>query len=341
MAQIRLLSTTLILTLLIWASADSLVNEDATISIAVSLVPAPGATGMFVRMESASDAVDIKVTGPRRIIEALQTRGTRRVRLPVSERPTGSATLPLDRQQIRRALAEQSNDFSRLAVVAVMPDSLSVLVDHLVSRDVDVTIKRPQMTYEVEPQLQPARVAVRIRESVFNASSPDQFSHLDISTDLERLLGEQPFGKSVTVAVVLDLRPFGPDAEFTPPTVDVTATVKARRSTEKIPTVPVLVALSFANLQRPFSIVTRDGSPLSLVTQTITVTGPTEEVARLLRGETRIHGLIQLREDDFEQMGVFKLVTPEYHLPKGIELAEDPPPLEFKIVYVSADGAGG
>jgi hypothetical protein len=341
MAQIRLLSTTLILTLLIWASADSLVNGEASIGIAVSVVPAPGASGMFVRLESASDAVEIKVSGPQRIIESLQARGARRVRLPVPDSPTGSTSFPLDRQQIKRALAEQSSDFSRLVVVAVQPEAHSIFVDHMVSREIDVTFKRAQTAYEVEPQLQPAKVTVRMRESVLSASAPDQPSQLDISADVERLLREQPFGKSVTVTLVLDKRPFGPDAELVPSTVDVTATVKARRSTEKIPTVPVLVAVSFANLQRPFSAITRDGSLLSLVTQTITVTGPTEEVGRLQRGETRAYGLIQIKEDDFDQMDVFKLVTPEYHLPKGIELSEDPAPIEFKIVYVSVYNDGG
>jgi len=80
---------------------------------------------------------------------------------------------------------------------------------------------------------------------------------------------------------------------------------------------------------------------LSLVTQTITVTGPTNEVSRLLRGETRAFGLIQLKEDDFERMDVFKLVTPDYHLPNGVELAEEPPPIEFKLVYVTQDAEGG
>ncbi len=341
MAQIRLLSTTLILTLLIWASADSLVNEEASISIAVSVIPAPEAHDMLVRLEPATDTVEVKFSGPQRILEALQARGTRRVRLPVPNGPTGSASFPLDRQQIKRALTEQSGDFSRLVVVAVQPEALSLFVDHMVAREIDLTLKRGQMAYEVEPQLQPAKVTVRMRESVLNASAPDQPSQLDISADVERLLREQPFGKSVTVTLVLDKRPFGPDAELVPSTVDVTATVKARRSTEKISTVPVLVAVSFANLQRPFSAVTRDGSLLSLVTQTITVTGPTEEVGRLQRGETRAYGLIQIKEDDFDRMDVFKLVTPEYHLPKGIELSEDPVPIEFKIVCVSVYNDGG
>ncbi len=340
MARIRLLSTTLVLTLLIWASADSLVSEEATIAIGISVVPAPEASDMLVRMDPPVETMEVKMAGSRRIIETLQARGTRRVRLPVPNGPTGTVSVALDRQLIKRALAQQTAEFGRLSVVSVQPDALSVRIDHMVPREIDLTLKRLQMAYETEPQPLPARVTVRLRESVLKASPPDQLSQWDISAEAERLLRDQPFGKSVTVPVTLDKKPFGADAEIIPATVDVTATIKARRSTERIPTIPVLVAVSFANLKRPFSAVTRDGMLLSLVTQTITVTGPTNDVARLVRGETRAYGLIQLKEDDFERMDVFKLVTPDYHLPCGIELAEDPPPIEFKLVYITQDSNG-
>ncbi len=341
MAQIRLLSSTLILTLLIWASADSLVTEEATLTVGVQLVPSSQSQGMLVRLEGNADAVEVKVSGPRRSIEALQAKGTRRIRIPVAERPTGSSLIILDRLSIQAALAALSREFERFAVVAVQPDSLPVFVDHLVNRDVEVTLKRLKMAYDVEPQLQSTRLRVRMRESALSSSEGQAPSTMDLSSDFERLLRDQPVGKPLTVSVVIDQRPFGPDAEIVPPSVDVVATVKSRRTTESIPTVPVLIAISFSNLQRPFSAVTRDGNHLSLVTQTITVTGSPEDVARLVRGETRAFGLIQLKEDDFEQMGVFKLLTPEYHLPKGVEMTEVPPPIEFKLVNVTDGNLGG
>ena len=50
---------------------------------------------------------------------------------------------------------------------------------------------------------------------------------------------------------------------------------------------------------------------------------------------TRAYGIIQLKEDDLEQLGILKLMTPEYHLPRGIELAEEPSPIEFKLIHDS------
>jgi hypothetical protein len=109
--------------------------------------------------------------------------------------------------------------------------------------------------------------------------------------------------------------------------------VRADRTTEEIPTVPIKLVVTFANLAKPYRAVARDGTTLTLVTQTVKVAGPTEDVSRLLRGETRAYGFIQLKEADLEVLGVFKAWTPAFHLPPNIELAEPPEPIEFKLIY--------
>ena len=45
--------------------------------------------------------------------------------------------------------------------------------------------------------------------------------------------------------------------------------------------------------------------------------------------------VIQLKEDDLQQMGVLKLAVPEYHLPKGLDLAAEPQPIEFQLINVT------
>jgi hypothetical protein len=233
-------------------------------------------------------------------------------------------------------MAEQWNEFRKLTIVSVQPDTLPVIVDHWITKDVDVVMKRLTLAYDLEPQLQRTPVTARLRESRLNELPPGQTLNIDVAADVERLLKEQPAGKRVTIPVTLDSRPFGPDAELTPGTIEVTATVKAQRTTAQVPTVPILFAVSFPNLEKPYRAVTRDGAPLSLVTQTITVTGPTDEVTRLLRGATRAYGIIRLKEDDLDQIDVLKLITPEYHLPRGIELAEEPPSIEFKLTNTAS-----
>jgi hypothetical protein len=175
---------------------------------------------------------------------------------------------------------------------------------------------------------------VRLRESHLNTLPPGQALQIPIGPELERLLKDHPPGKSAVVPVSLDVRRFGPDATITPNSVEVTATLQAQRTTVQISTVPVLFAVSSGNLEKQCRVVTRDGEPLPLVTQGITVTGEREAVAKLQQGDTRAYGIIQLKQEDLETIGALKLVTPEFRLPKGVELAEEPQPIEFKLVSV-------
>lgn len=335
MDQLRLLGITAVLTLLIWASADSLVTETASVGILLKVIPAITGSNMVIRADPNGERFDVQVSGPRRTVQAVQVRGPYRLRLPLEDRPTGEATISLDRYTLKRELTEQWADFRNLTVVSVAPDTLSVVIDRVVTKDIEVAAKRLTLAYDVEPQLRRTTASVEIRESFLQTLPAGQPLQIDIGPDIERLLKDQPVGKSVTVRVSLDNRRFGPDAEVKPNSIEVTATVRAQRSTEQIPTVPVLVAISFANLEKRVRAVTREGSPLTLVTQTISVTGPTDEVMRLVRGETRAYGVIQLKEDDLQQMGVLKLAVPEYHLPKGLDLTADPPSIEFQLIVVT------
>ncbi len=336
MGRLRLLVMTAILTLLIWISADSLVTETVILSVLMKPVPVNRDSTMIVQPHPGNDRVDVQVSGPRRTVQAVQARAPYHLRLPIEERPFGEAVIPLPRPTVKRELAEQWADFGNLAVVSVNPDRFSVTVDRIVSREVEISAKRLALSYDIEPQLQRTTAVIEARESYLQSLPTGQPLQIEIGPDIERLLKDQPMGKGVTVRVALDGRRFGTDAEIKPTIIEVSAAVRAQLSTEQIPTVPVLVAMSFANLEKRVRPVTRDGGALSLVTQTIKVTGTTDDVLRLVRGETRAYGVIQLKEDDLLTLGVLKLAVPEYHLPKGLDLAEQPQPIEFQLIPVTS-----
>lgn len=330
MERLQLLAMTAVLTMLIWVAADSLVTEVGSVGVSMRLVP-PG--NMLVQMNSPVERFELRVSGPRRTVEAVQAHGTYNVRWPIEERPSGEALIPLDRFLLKDVMAEQWKEFRKLSIVAIDPAAIPVAVDHLVTLDGDLVMDRLTSQFDVEPQLQRSDVVIRMRESSLAEQAVDQRVPIDVSADIERLLKEQPVGKSVTLRLPLDARRFGPDAEIKPATVEFTASVRVQRVVERIPAVPVLVAMSFTSLEAQLQALSRDGTPLLRVTQTLTVAGAPEDVGRLSRGETRAYGFIQIREDDVAQPGMFKSATPEYHLPKGVELAEPPQPVEFQLIY--------
>jgi hypothetical protein len=333
---------TAVLTALIWASADRLVNESAVLEVAIVPVPAAASEQMLIRMIGPRDSLEVTVSGPRRVVESVRNRERMQVRIHVPEQPPGEASLGISEENLRRELAQQFSEFERLRVLGVQPQEIRVAVDRIVTRNVEFTLKNLTLAYETEPQLQRKSARLRLRESATAGMPPDFPVLVEIGPDAERLLKEKPFGKSQTVTVVPEVRQFGADAEFNPRSVEVTATVRAERIVQQVPTVPVLVAMSFANLSKSVQAVARDGTPLTLVTQTISVSGTPDAVGRLLSGESRAYGIIHLKQEDLESLGMVKLVTPEYHLPRDVELAGTPAPIELKLIATaSGEGDGG
>ncbi len=331
MERVKLLGMTGMLTVLIWATADSLVSETVTLGVSFGVEPAAPGSSMLVTVDPAAELFEVQVYGPRKTVQDVQAQGTRLVRLRIPEYATGSVDHPIGKRMLKQCLAEQWKEFGKLTIVSVEPASLALTVDHMETHEVDLALLGLTLNYDDEPLLSRPRVGVRMRESAFRRLAPSgQLEPLDIGADAERQLKDRAAGQSTTVSVALDAAAFGPDAEISPATIDVTATISAERSTEDIPTVPILLAVSFANLGKPLTAVPRDG--IVPVTRTIKVTGPTVEVQRLLRGETRAKGLIHLKEDDLEVWDSFRPMMPEYHLPPGIELAEEPKPIECKLI---------
>ncbi len=344
MEQVKLLSMTAIVTVLIWAGADSLVNEAVIVRVTFEVVPL-SSTDTIVEIEPADTArvYEVEVVGPRRRVEHLGAGKPLSIRLRVEEQTTGHTTIHLTNDRIKRALTEHSIEFRKLAVVTVQPETLRVAIDRMVTHHVDITLNRLTVAYEQEPQLEQPTATVRMRESYYDEMvRTGRRLAIDVASDLERLLADRTAGQTVHVSVPLDGRPFGPDAVLTPRRIDVTATVKADRATAEVSTVPIKPVVSFANLSKTIMAVGPDGAPLKVETRTIRVTGPSDAIASFVRGETRAYGVIHLKEEDFAELGVMKSWTPEFHLPPNIDLAEQPAPIEFKLIDATqADADGG
>ncbi|MFQ5413900.1 MAG: hypothetical protein ACE5E6_05530 [Phycisphaerae bacterium] len=329
MDQVKLLGMTAVLTLLIWMTANSLVIESARIPITFELQPDLARPDMLVTLDATAGNYHIDVSGPRKDVEKAKDKAPLRVTLRIPDRPTGA-----DAIEIKPVLEQQWDRFPSLSLVGVNPPTLPVVVDHMVTVSVPVEPKPLKLAYVVTPRLNPTHVTATLRESDLTALRQAE-TRLRIEIDVETHLRDLPAGKSVSIDVPLEPALHGRAASVDPVTVHVTATVKGHRKTAKIGPVPVRADVSFESLGRPYRPVMPDGS--TLVMQTITVTGPVEDVERLERNETRAIGLIRLRAEDFDhaQVNTIRRVIPDFFLPPRIELAEPAEPVEFKLIPVT------
>jgi len=326
MEQLKLLSMTGVVTVLIWAAADSLVHDTITVGVEFHVVPAIGSHNMVVNPVDKLQPFYVQLAGPRRMVEQAQAASPLSVRLQVPDQPTGEAYIPL-----KNAMDEQWREFSELTVVSVNPPRFPVYVDHSLTRELQLELKEDLgLQYDVKPQLDRSIVSVEMLQSHFNEYEA-LGKPLRIAVDPEQLLEDQPPGQAVEVPLTLVPSDWGfpEEATFTPSAITVSATVKADRVTREIGTVPILLAVSFANFGRSLRAVPPDGG--ILVTRTITVTGPAHQVERMSMGERPI-GIIRLKEEHLEMAGTQLTFVPEFQLPPGVELAKDPEPVVLTLV---------
>ncbi len=336
--ELKLLAMTAILALLVWAGADSLVNESVVVRLSFETAPRDD-SDMVVELPPTAKAqlYELTVSGPRRVAEGVQVRERYPVRLRIEDRPPGEHSLTLSKDMLKSALVEQWSEFRKLRIESIDPPSLPLNVDRMVQTELDLTARSLALAYETPPQWKLAAVTLRMRQSLLEQLSKDgERPQLDISSDIERQLRGKPSGRAITVTVALDHRPFGPDAELTPSSVDVTATIKSQRETVIMSAVPIRFLVSPSSLSTAYVAVARDGTPLTLVTRRISVSGPPEDIAKLQRAETKAFGFIQLKEADFQQLGVLRTWIPEYILPPSLELEGEKEPIEFMLTLPEA-----
>ena len=334
--QIKLPALTTVLTLLIWVTANSLVIESASLSVAFEVLPDAGSPDMLVSIDATAISYPpagtyvVEFTGPRKELEQLK-EDLLKIALRIPDRPTGAVDAP-----IRPLLHEQWDRFPTVSIVSVRPATLPLLVDHLVEIAVPVEPRALRLSYDVAPRLHPKQVHATLRERDLR-----DLEELEVrirhELDVEPHLRDKPEGRSVTIDISLGSTLLGKSVTFSPSTVQVTATTKGRMKTAKIGPVPIRADVSFELFGRPYRPVGPDGT--ILLTQSITVIGPVEDVERLERNETGARGLIRIREADFDRPDTIRSVRPDFYLPPRIELAEPAEAIEYKLIPMTpADG---
>jgi len=332
MEQVKLLSTTVLLTLLIWVGADQLLTVTAIVDVALSVAPASAESTMIVDVAGPSPAlVKVHVSGPRRVVAEVEDVDAIHVTLPVDERATSErATLG----NLAELLQNQPRSLKNLTIEAVEPPTLGIVVDQRTTQRVALAVRQPlQLTYDVPPKLDPSYIVVKMSLLRFRRMG-DQARQIEI--DVESNLKGKPRDEPLSIKLPIPITRFGDGAEASPDTVQVVATLSAaqqRRMT--VPTVPIRLAPGFAAFDRPIRAELPGGS--AFVTRTIEVTGDDDALDRLDLDNTGIYGVIPLTESDYERLGQLLVKMPDFILPPGIELYRDPEPVQFQLMAVESD----
>lgn len=323
MEQLKLVSVTVVLTLLIWTTAHQLVSETAEIEVIIR--PAPTGGGA-VRVETDPPGLDhfrLTVTGPKRVVD--RVRDLVRAR----ELPPLSVTVPdhLEGPQtvdMHEALSRAHDQLLGLRIDKVDPPEVKVIIDHLQTVTMPVHLDGGLLECDVPPQAEPAEVAVTLPSSVL-----DRLAVRRVPLAVEGLLRDKPEGEPLEIpGVPLAAKLGGAQVSIDPPTVTVRATLRKRSKTGTIMAVPITIQASVETFNR-FRVETRDGR--TLISRAITVQGAPAVVDALVAGRTAVTGRIVVTGDTAAQAGQFIELQPVFDLPPEVRLGSPVAPVELRL----------
>ncbi|MEE9295875.1 MAG: hypothetical protein V3W34_13060 [Phycisphaerae bacterium] len=336
MQQLRLLSTTGLLTLFIWVSADQLLQETADLPVSITVQAEPNSDMVVNAAPGAPETFTVTVSGRQTDVAALREHGIGPIVLTIKEGPSQGRDLGKLNLSLGDELRANTSAFGGCVVQNVSPATMPVIIDRRVDITLPVRVQPGGLDYAVEPQVDPETVQATILQSTYDrvhAANPH------ITLDAELYLKNQPEEQAVKLQVPLppvavsdteSLTPF----RISPDTVTLRATLRQRLKRGTIPAVPIKFLVS-PNVHRRFDIEYREENPPE--TLRIDVVGPPQIIDKLVSGERKTFAVIALKSPDPIAEAPYEFFEPQFRLPPGVELAENQSVPTFEIKLVPRD----
>lgn len=326
--QVKLLSVTAFLTLLIWVAADQLQVVSATVNVSLRFEPRDAESAMVVRLAGA-EPFEVVVSGPRRAVQPFEDMQTMPLTLRLADRPTNPREPIAD---LLALLREEPGPLKDLVIESVHPAEAVVAVDRWIEVDVPVAIAQPmRLAYEIPPELESSTVKVRLWESRLKELG-GRIPPIDLP--LEKNLAELREGGDFSVRVSVPLEGFGEGAASEPRAVKVTGRLAAQKlETRELGLVAIRACVGFDYLNRRVSFEVESGG--TVATRKITVQGTPEALRKL--AQTPAYGVLNLREEEMKRVGEDQFIQPDFFLPEGVTMVGKPDPVKLRIVSISEE----
>ena len=189
--QLKLILVTVVLTFVIWSTADQLLTDLVDVTVTVKPAPTGDPRIIVETVPAGRNTFQIRLEGPRRLVEQVRQEGLGLVSLPVRDQPNG-----VYRIDVQRELSVYPEPFRGLRIVSVEPSHVQVAIDRLVTETMPVAVRTGALEYEVPPTAEPAQVEVTMRQSVLDTLGPQDRC---VYVEVESLLGDRPEGVALEI----------------------------------------------------------------------------------------------------------------------------------------------
>ena len=323
MEQLRLISMTICLTLLIWFVADQLQRTESDITVTLRIPNTAGPERVVHCTAGERIPVSVRLSGSNKGMQNLANASPLDIRLDLSGVPEGAGSLDL-KQELTRLGHPHLAPFT---IISCDPPSVGIIVDVNTTELFPVVLDSGGLVFDVEPTATPMTVEVTLTRNSLASLGADERR---ITIKLEDFFRDKPPGYLVKEEVPLPSTIRGVSVSTNPDKITVRATLKEQKLTERLQTVPIGFLFTTLEMQDAYRVEMRDAN--TLLTQTIVVRGPVDVVAALRDRAIKVQGEIVMTSADEAQAGQFVARRPVFNLPAGVELVDEVREIEFRLV---------
>ncbi|MFG0328761.1 MAG: hypothetical protein ACF8PN_02575 [Phycisphaerales bacterium] len=317
-----------LITLLIWLYAEGqklavLTRSDVRVEIVAS-----ENSDLIVRPAAPDRRFSIRIEGPTGALDELEEQLAQAIRVPIGryEAPSEPRPEPYTISMLETFRRHPIFAGRGVSIRSVDPDTLTYSVDRWVAQDLEVQVA-PLGSVQLDgpPVVEPSRATVQVAESVLRQLDPNTL-HLVATPESSDSIARLPEGEASTVDARLSLPAVADRSlvKISNPAAQLTLTVKSQRvelTKNAVPIhlimTPLDVAQYTVELERP-------------VIDSLELSGPSDVMAKIERGEIRVIGLLRLTSDDLVR-GVTEKTVSFDHLPSGVTVISDPYTATFQI----------
>ncbi|MCB9850859.1 MAG: hypothetical protein H6817_09165 [Phycisphaerales bacterium] len=335
MQQLRLVSLSAVLALLIWVVADYSLTDTAKLQL--RLEPNAASHDMRVIVDDLTllncEAV---VTGKRAVVNALRVKQPILATISVGVRSSGNTQLDLV-----ESLRHTSGDLAQVIVQEVDPPTLPVRVDRDKTVMMPLEVRPGSLEYEgpivvktTDTRVPISEVTVTISELEYEQLAPEDRR---VVLNLDNLLGTSQRGVPSEDIVPLPNIVGGYTVHLNPDAVLIEYQLAEQLQEMTISAVPIKIEAS-PDIFNSYRVEVRDAG--TILTQPVTIRARAEVLDRVRNDDDyRITGVIELTAADKDTSGQYREFTPRFNLPPGVKLASAPEPIEFRLVPVETEPA--
>jgi hypothetical protein len=321
--QVKLVSVTAALTVLIWAYAARLDRGEESLPVQLEVVTPPGSDLVAEILRPAKRRATVRVRGSNAALrEVRQLRESQE--LIIEWRLSPDVQPGLVSEQIG-VVVQRHPLFADLKVLEANPETVKARVYRYVTVELPVRFQVGAYSLVGEPQVEPRTADVRVLESSWNALALDR---RQLQVSLVDYLRNKPEGALLEFDAVLPNQIGGLPVTTEPGAVHVTLTLRGQ--TREVPLAPVVIKLAVAkDLWEVYRPEFKD--PAAWRTEIVAV-GPSDAIARLRAND--VLGIIDVTSADVTSDGSYRIRRPEFILPPGVQLKGQPPEIEFRLVPI-------